>query len=86
MEGAGQSNQAWLQACIGCTPVRPAGRAVNRSDVHGVVRIAKGGGLNVGGSEVGTRDESRNLGLNGVVTGLSSSVNGDRIVPRVASG
>ena len=39
-------------------------------------------GEDIGGPEVSARDEARNLGLSGVVTGLSSGVNkcGDRVV------
>ena len=49
--------------------------------VQGGVHIAKGGGENVGGSEVSARDEATNLGLSGMVSGLRSSVNegSDRI-------
>ena len=55
---------------------------MSRADrgVQGGVRIAEGGGEDVGGREVGARDEARNLGLSGVV--LSSGMNecGDRDV------
>ena len=53
--------------------------------VQGGVRVAMGGGQNVGGPEVG--DEARNLSLSGVVTALGGSMNegGDRIVAAARS-
>ena len=44
--------------------------------------VYESGGEDVGGPEVGTRDEARNLGLSGVIPGLSCGVNecGDRVV------
>ena len=57
-----------------------AGRAgllgVRRTDrnVQGSARVAKGGSEDVGGPQIGAKDEARNLGLSSVVTGLSSSV------------
>ena len=50
--------------------------------VQGGVPASKSGGEDVGGPEVGARDEARNLGLSGVVTGLSGNMNegGDRVV------
>ena len=57
---------------------------VRRTDrnVRGGERVAKGGSNDVGGPEVGARDEARNLHLSSVIPALSSSVNegSDRIV------
>ena len=63
-----RSGQIWPRAWIACSwagllCVRRADR-----DVQGGVRVAKGGGEDVGGPEVGARDEAKNLGLTGVVT------------------
>ena len=51
-------------------------------DVEGSVRVAEGGGEDVGGPEIGGRDEARDLTLGGAVAGLRSSVNkcSDRVV------
>ena len=44
----------------------------------------EGGGEDVGGPEISAGVEARNLGVSGIVTGLSSSVDecGDRVVAR----
>ena len=51
-------------------------------DVQGGVRVAKGGGEDVGGPEISAKDEAWNLGLSGVITRQGSSVNkcGDYVV------
>ena len=80
-----EGGKVW--AVVGQFSLEPGLRAVRASllcvrradrDVRGGVRVAKG----VGGPEVCAWDEARNLGLSGVVTGLSSGVNecGDRVV------
>ena len=51
-------------------------------DVEGRERVAEGEGEDVGGSEVGARNEARNLRLCSAITGLSRSMHkcGDRVV------
>ena len=57
-------------------------------NIQDSVHVAKGGSEDVGGPTVGARKDSRNLGLSGVVTGLSSSVDEgtDRVVTASALG
>ena len=45
-------------------------RAESRSRCPGGVRVAEGGGAVVSRPEVSARDEAKNLGLSGVVTGF----------------
>ena len=74
--GASQNGQVWLRAWIGCNLGQLAVRAESRSRCPGRCRRCRGR------PQVSGRDEARNLGLSGVVTGLSSSVDdgGDRVV------
>ena len=48
-------------------------RRGNRN-VQGSVRVAEGGGEDIGGPEITARDEAKNLGLGGVIAGLGSSM------------
>ena len=73
---------------FGFTPslcsVRPGLLGVRRADrnVKGSARVAKGGGEDVGGSEVGARNETGNLSPSSAIAGPSRSMHkcGDRVV------
>ena len=54
-------------------PSLPGVRGADR-DVEGGVGVAKGGGEDVGGSEVSAKNEAGNLGLSSAVAGLSRCV------------
>ena len=75
---------------MGAFGLKPGLRAVRASllgvrranrDVQGGVRVANGG-EDVGGPEISAKDDARNLGLGGVITGMGSSMDecGNRIV------
>ena len=68
----------------GLCAVRPCLLGVRRADrdVEGGVRVAKGRGEDVSGSEVSARNETWNLSLGSAVTGLSRNVHkcSDRVV------
>ena len=68
----------------GLCAVRPRLLGVRRADrdVEGGVRVAKGRGEDVSGSEVSARNETGNLSLGSAVTGLSRNVHkcSDRVV------
>ena len=82
MGRSGQSSASSLD----CVQSGPALLGVGRADrnVQGSVRVAKGGGQNVSGPEVGVRDETKTLSPSGVVAGLSGRMDkgSDRIVAR----
>ena len=60
----------------GLCAVRPSLLGVREADrdVEGGARVAKGGGEDVGGSEVSAKNEARNLGLSSAVAGLRRCV------------
>ena len=60
----------------GLCAVRPSLLGVRRADrdVEGGVRVAKGGGEDVGGSEVSAKNEAGNLGLCSAIAGLGRCV------------
>ena len=75
--------QSGLASRLVCVQSGPASW-VRRADryVEGGVRVAEGGGGDVGGPEVSARDEAGNLSLGSAVAGLSRSVHkcSDRVV------
>ena len=81
-EGAGHGGQVCPQAWTACRLGQLAARAENKINVQPGVRVAKGGGEDIGRPVIGTKDEARNRSHSGEVTRLSSNVNkcGDRVV------
>ena len=80
--GGGERGDVGLCEKVWPSQIQPAGRAESRSRYRLQCTSCQGGGEEIGGPEIGARDEAEHLSLGSAVAGLSRGVHNcsDRVV------